>query len=463
MKKIRVLCETAQLAVECTRAAAELDLRLEPTVAAIDKAGIDLLTADGQVCAIVACTPPTSALLFHASSLAIERHARIGFALIGGNEPSRAAREIATDLGLVAVDEVEPLFSALVLLGICTKPWTASTRGLLDLDKLRMREALPSSSEKSSEKFVAMDNQLLGIAYGNKAPIPLGTARTVAAALLALRAATSVPPSHAWGQERREVDLKRVNDTIFGPARALSDPASKAALGPYGVPVPNEELCTSASRAASEAARIGLPVRVALASPDLRVWDHPDLAVDSIDNAARVRDVFHQIMGLAQGRSKDARLLGVTVASTSIAYALLSVRMTVLNRAAGKSSPVLVQIGFADPHGLASRDMTTTVLPAPMGRLEIALSRLRGSPLLFEAGGRARKETLEGLNDVLTRLAQFVADHPREVESVEVHPLALVIGGSAEVREARITITDVFTTSLEKQSPDRSKERSGDR
>ena len=71
------------------------------------------------------------------------------------------------------------------------------------------------------------------------------------------------------------------------------------------------------NRAASEAARIGFPVRIALASPDLRVWDHPDLAVDGVDNAARVRDVYRQIMGMANERQPEAHLLGVHVTATT--------------------------------------------------------------------------------------------------------------------------------------------------
>ena len=98
-------------------------------------------------------------------------------------------------------------------------------------------------------------------------------------------------------------------DVLFGPRRALSDPASKAALEPYDVPMPIEELCASASRAAAEANRIGFPVRISLASPDLRVWDHPDLRVDMVDNAARVRDTFRQLMG-AGGQPPAASLAG---------------------------------------------------------------------------------------------------------------------------------------------------------
>ena len=117
------------------------------------------------------------------------------------------------------------------------------------------------------------------------------------------------------------VDTAVVLDVIFGPARALSDPASKAALAYYDLPLPIEELCTSASRAAAEAQRIGFPVRVALASPDLRIWEHPDLAVDGVDSATHTRDPFRQIMTLAKACAPSCHAAARASAACSTACA----------------------------------------------------------------------------------------------------------------------------------------------
>ena len=91
----------------------------------------------------------------------------------------------------------------------------------------------------------------------------VGSARDLALALAALRAADR--QSARIESDVDDVDERAVLDVLFGPRRALSDPASKLALVPYGLPVPVEELCASASRAAAEATRIGYPVRIALA------------------------------------------------------------------------------------------------------------------------------------------------------------------------------------------------------
>ena len=236
----------------------------------------------------------------------------------------------------------------------------------------------------------------------------------------------------------------RVTEVLFGPPRALSDPASKAALIPFGLPLPLEELCSSPSRAASEAARIGFPVKISLASPDLRSWDHPDLSVDGVDSAARVRDVFRQIMGVATERRPDARLLGVHVTATTSALALLGVLAEPLGNGASRA-----RISFADAHGIAANDATTTILPLHADRLEQVLSRLAGSALVLGSPAAQKKAALDAIADVLLRLAALLDAHGDEIASIELRPLALLLGGNVEVREACITVGDVFVRRMD--------------
>jgi acetyltransferase len=228
-------------------------------------------------------------------------------------------------------------------------------------------------------------------------------------------------------------------------------------LLPYGIPVPDQELCASASRAAAEANRIGYPVRISLASPDLRVWDHPDLAFDMVDNAARVRDTFRQLLSLAKSRLElvlphDSRaidrLLGVMVTATSEASALLGVRAWPLPR-----GRVGMELGFADPHGNAARDRTLAILPQPLSALERILRRLQGSNLLFGKTPAQNKAHLDAVGDVLLRLSAFVHDRREQVDAVELRPMALLLDGSVEVREACIMVSDAFERSLSAAQP----------
>jgi hypothetical protein len=342
------------------------------------------------------------------------------------------------DLGLPAVHETGPLVAVVALIHVgAERPWAATTKALPSVDRIRLGDTV---SHPSHGRFIRIDDCLVAHASDGTEPRPLGAPRDVGAAVRAMRASHDAARPKVPTVEGVESDA--VLDVILGPHRALSDPASKAALRQYDVPLPLEELCATPSRAASEASRIGFPVRIALASPDLRLWDHPDLAAE-VYSAGQARDAFRQIMALAKTRAAEARLLGVTVSASTIARTLLYVRMEPL-----ASGPVLTDIGFADPHGRASEDLTQTVLPASSKALERVLLRLHGSSLLLAGTPQERAGSVGAVGDVLMRLAAFVHQWRKEIESIEINPLAILVGGELEIREACVTVGDAFSRSL---------------
>ena len=434
-----VACDAVEIAVDVARAAAPLGLDLEPRP--VDRPlheAISLLES-GQPVAVIVTSAPDPGALCALAAAAREAGTKIAAAFLG--PAAGESVSLASDLGVVASGELRVFVGTLALIGAgAERPWTASTQKLPPVDRARLAPVLDPSARGGGRLSRADDGQ---IGFGDAgAVVPIGEPRDASLAIAALAAAAE--PVARAASILEGVDRAAVQEVLFGPPRPLSDPASKAALAPYGVPVPTEELCTSPSRAAAEAARIGFPVRIALASPDLRVWDHPDLAVDGVDNAARVRDVFRQMMTLAETRTPGARLLGVTVTATSVARALLRVSLSPL-----PDGLVLTTIGFADPHGLASGDRTQTALPAPAERIERVLARLAGAPLLLSGTSAQRRESVGTIADVLLRLAAFVDDQRAEVTRVEVDPIAVLIGGGVEVREACIHVGDAYLRSLE--------------
>jgi hypothetical protein len=441
-----ILCESSELAAQCTAAARQIGLDVTATVdSQLGPSALRRVEA-AEPTALVYLTPPSLAELVELAHAARAKALTLALALPAPTTERRALLDVAGELGLCAVTEIRPLCAALALLDCgAHAAFYASARALSPSDRARLRPALVSGGT-SAGHFVALDAGLTGYEVdGNRAPVVLGEATQLADALLGLRRMEKKSAQVLSSVD--DVDTRAVLDVIFGPRRALSDPASKAALSPYGIPLPVEELCGSPSRAAAEAARIGFPVRISLASPDLRVWDHPDLSVDMVDNAARVRETYRQLHAMAQSRFVDdtdrtrklERLLGVLVTATSDAVALLRVRATALPR-----ERVAMEVSFADPHGRAARDGTLTILPAEPAVIERALLRLAGADLLFATTPAQRKARLESVADVLLRLAAFVNDRGQEIEAVELQPVALLLDGSAEVREACVTVSDWF-------------------
>jgi len=435
-RPITIACDRAELVVECATAAETIGLSVAPRLQA------QALTsppgsASGEPVGIALVEAPSPEALVQLSA-APGNNSRVVLCILAG---TASTVNFARDLGLATVTDPAALVGALALAAADrTHAGHATLRGLSEVDRLRLGAAV--RPERGGGSLVRGDRGLIAHRGEDGVEVTIGGPGDAAAALAALSGATR---SKVRGRSILEgVDPTAVHDVIFGPPRALSDPASKAALTPYGVPLPLEELCTSPSRAAAEAARLGFPVRIGLASPDLRVWDHPDLAVDGVDNAARVRDVFRQMMTLAKTRAPDARLLGVTVTATTTARAFMRLVATPL-----PERLVQIEVGFADPHGVASGDSTITALPASISQIERVLSRLAGRELILAGGPAERRATVEAIADVLLRVAAFVDDRRDEIDSVEIDPLAVLIGGGAEVREACVTVGDAFLRSLE--------------
>lgn len=439
--RVPVVVGDPEIAVDVTRASGSIHLAVDPRVVADPMAAAgELLDTSARAIGIVTDARVAPRALLQLARHAAATRAKVVLACLGARDEARETVDLASDLGIAGTTDLRPFAGALALVAAkADAPWNASLRALRASERARLERL--RRADRASGRLVRADDGLMAWESGERT-IVIGEPGAAEAALAALAsAATGVAPGHARVEG---VDQARVTEVLFGPPRALSDPASKAALSPFGLPLPLEELCSSPSRAASEAARIGFPVKISLASPDLRSWDHPDLSVDGVDSAARVRDVFRQIMAVATERRPDARLLGVHVTATTTALALLGVLAEPLGDGAS-----VARISFADAHGIASRDGTSTILPLHADRLEQVLSRLAGSSLVLGAPSAQRKAALESIADVLLRLAAMLDVHRDEIASVELRPLALLLGGNVEVREACVTVGDVFVRRMD--------------
>jgi hypothetical protein len=162
------------------------------------------------------------------------------------------------------------------------------------------------------------------------------------------------------------------------------------------------------------------------------VWDHPDLVVLGAGSAAAVRDGFRTVTSMAAERDPSARLLGVHV--TAEAATSLCLRAT-LRPIAGVWA--LCDLARSDDPARS----TLCALPTTPERTRAALARLGIGP------SRARAP-LEALVDALNRTAVFVIDHRDAVTSVRIDPLAMLVGGGVELREACVVVNDLFERSL---------------
>lgn len=440
-----ILADEAELVVECAALARDLGLGVEVVFAADPIADARRRVDSMDAIAMVFAGAPEPHAFVALTRVVRERGTRMFAAILGARQSSLDWVPLARDLGVVALDETAPLLAALAIAAAgIERPWAISLSGLPRAD--RERFAHLGHLRQSGGGWVSRANPTqLAIAAERTGPAVLvGEPRDVEAAIVAFHAAQASTRNAAAAPRTNESSKASVRTTLFGPRRTLSDPASKGALSAYGVATPAEELCASPSRAANEATRLGFPVRIAIASPDLRVWDHPDLAVAGVENAAQVREMYRELMAAAEARARGARILGVTVSTLPEPRALLRVRISPVG-----DGEALAMIGFADAHGVAAGDHTHTVLPLAPARLERVLARLAGVDLLFSGALSERKRLVESLADLLQRAAELVVDNADAIEAVEIDPLAVLYDGTTEARDAAIHVTDRFEREME--------------
>jgi hypothetical protein len=468
--------DSVELATEAVAAAGELsvhvDARVTSDVAAWAREVTSQLGPQRVVLGAAYAQPPAPAELIDLANALREVATPFLFLSLGRGPLHDLARAVADDLGWVVVARTSVFASAVSMVAAYPpheadpasqpQPWLAVTKDMSELDRERIAHARPArkGSRARAEthvhgRLVRLDAQRLGWQLQGSSPIAVGACEDVAQALCALHRASTMsrksvagPRSEAESsvEAARAQQRRAVHEIIFGPKRALSDPSSKMVLRAYDVPVPSEELCSSPSRAAAEASRIGFPIRIALASPDIRVWDHPELMVEPVQHATQVREVFSQLMTLAHTLNPNARVLGASIAPAAVQHA----RWRVVVRAVA-SDWALAHVEFADPHGAASHDGTHVLLPRTVELIDRSLMRLAGHSLLDETPHAARPPADSSLSDTLLRLGQLTVDHQDSIEQIEINPLVLTRGGSMEIQQACVTVSQAFERAIEEQ------------
>lgn len=364
--------------------------------------------------------------------------------------------ELSIDLGFASYDRAGPLCSALALRILTnTAPWSdASLEQLSEFDRHRLSEGWTMSSQRISKwQWFRADDIRLGLKSASERYV-IGSCEDVSAAIVVLQKAQIA--QHEWLQssyafEPTNDDVRTaVLDVIYGPARRLSDPSSKSALAPYSFPLPEEALCTSATRAANEATHMGYPVRMSIASPDLRVWDHPELQVDPIQSASEAKEAFFSLTQLAHVIAPRARSLGVMVSVSQPAQATLYISVY---RTASEFAKV--EIGFCDPHGRTSRDRVMGLCSMSNTLWKSILKRLHGYPLLLSPSQDTAEEAVDQLIETLHKLGRFFQDFHKEIARIDIHPLIVTPVGKIEIQNCCVEIGDAFENEISDLLPQR--------
>jgi acetyltransferase len=222
------------------------------------------------------------------------------------------------------------------------------------------------------------------------------------------------------------VATSRSVEPVFGGVRAsdvLDERATKDLLSRYGIPIPREALVTSAEEAIEAASRIGYPVVIKVADPDI----------------AHKTEIGGVIVGIHD--EEEARLAAKTIVERASAalggrapHGLLVQEQIVggVEMIAGlKVDPDFGAFVLLGSGGVAAELLKDVALrPAPVSPQEVRamIAELTLAPMLEGYRG-APLADVEALVDVVCKVSQLGADHAFELAEADLNPLVVLPQG----------------------------------
>ncbi|MBN1566171.1 MAG: acetate--CoA ligase family protein [Anaerolineae bacterium] len=228
-----------------------------------------------------------------------------------------------------------------------------------------------------------------------------------------------------------DVDKDKVAE-VFKHARSegrvsVGEAEARAVAEAYGLRLPQSELAATAEEAVQIASKIGYPVVLKIASPDiLHKTDVGGVKVD-LRSASDVRDAFDLMVYRANRYVPDARIWGCLVQEM---VSLSGIEVLVGMSKDPQFGP-LVTFGLGGILVEALKDVTFRVAPFGKQDAEEMLDEIRAHSLLAGVRGRPPADR-EAMIDTLLRINQLVTDFPEIVE-MDINPLMVYEKGQGAI------------------------------
>ncbi|WP_253272242.1 acetate--CoA ligase family protein [Advenella kashmirensis] len=208
-------------------------------------------------------------------------------------------------------------------------------------------------------------------------------------------------------------------------SRTLNELQAKRLLARYGLAVPAETLCTTASEAVDAADAIGYPVVAKIVSPDiLHKSDFGGVQLN-LQNCGQVEAAFAALMNAAAKQDGNPLIQGVLIAPM-----IKGGIETILGVHHDPIFGSMVMFGLGGVAVELYNDVAFASVPLTAERAEQLIHSVRASKLL--TGWRGQKAVdLEQLKGALLGLSAFAEDWSDVLEGVDINPFVVMESGTA--------------------------------
>ncbi|WP_462326708.1 acetate--CoA ligase family protein [Desulfobaculum sp.] len=204
-------------------------------------------------------------------------------------------------------------------------------------------------------------------------------------------------------------------------------------LKAYGLPLPETELARTSEEAVAAAERIGYPVVVKIASPQISHKSDVGGVRVGLADAGAVRGAFMDVTSRAQRLRKDAFISGCLVQ----AMAPKGAKEVIVGFKRDPQFGPLVMFGLGGVYVEVLKDIAFRLAPLSKTDAHDMIREIRSYPLLRGVRGEAPVD-FGAIEDILLTMSQLAVDIP-DIFEAEFNPI-LVDNNGATVADVRVTL-----------------------
>lgn len=207
------------------------------------------------------------------------------------------------------------------------------------------------------------------------------------------------------------------------PVRAINETQAKTILASAGIAAVPERIAADEDAAAREAAALGYPVVLKIASADIAHKSEIGGVIVGLADEAQLRKAFRTLTQRAATRAPQARVDGVVVAR----MAERGVE-TILGVVRDPVFGAVVMFGLGGVFVEAFQDVAFRVAPFGVAEARAMIGEVKGRVLLRGVRGQPPADE-DALAAALAALSVYAARHTDGIESIDINPLLVLPRG----------------------------------
>jgi len=227
-----------------------------------------------------------------------------------------------------------------------------------------------------------------------------------------------------------DVDKQAVGE-LLAKVRAenrdsIGDAEAQAIMTAYGIPTPQSEVAPTVDDAVRAARRIGYPVVLKIASPDILHKSDVGGIIVNVRGDEEVRRGYDTLIERAREHSPDATIWGVQVQEM-----VTDAREVIIGMNRDPQFGPVIMFGLGGIYVEVLRDVTFRVAPMSEDQARAMVGSIRSYPLLRGVRGQEPAD-VDAVVDTILRVSQLATDFG-DIAELDINPLLVRDQGQGAV------------------------------